>query len=1013
MLISNGCKCSNAKEPFRILETVQPTGVPIIHDLEDQLELDAAVAPIMHDLEDHLELAIGCESHDINDSMTLVQFDIEGSEVGCHLDCLESKENAGSVSELLNLFKAEDFFTKDNDWPPASQDFLINEHNDRTGLKGIIFRAIIDHTRKSGFDRLSDAEMYFHLLSTIIHYNSSRSESINICSMLEHTSLDSDELLKSTKNAFFQSLEKQLIFAMTPILPESVMQGIIQRVLPGVRNDLEVHQMKMPQSPRVTIYKEVRSKYLDGSKSILRNLPMPTPSIKTLFAGTEKETSFAHITANQILNHVLALGYDCYFYRAGFEEDWAAGENGTCSLINDDEYCCEFLKEAHSYVKEMMTNNPSIPKDTRVVTLRVWSDSFEAHNVKGNIQFNSLQVITVKLRGPKDQTLPYALCFKTCNVRKILVLLLEELFELREVTMRYWGKDKRIIPTVALLELVSNDYPERCFNTAISQNGTYTKRFGHSFMYDKVTTPSCAQCQIQRMEILLDESRNASIGPCENCSDWWSNVERGNKYPIPPGGDITKVGMVELSFELITNSLKDLQIWYSENKGQGGASKYAKKYMQVLGLGAGLIDEIMKTMRTGQPVVECDSYPEIFKGFKDLHIELNMFPSMPMHLCFLGVEKSLIDQTKNIILNGKITAQGTFWRKLTQPMRQRQQALNKVSIDWCLPMPFSGEGKNDIGHGNWQSDHCLAFTRISLFQLADLDGDTSGVFYPTQLNRVIASLRRMRVVWFCLVSNMFCDVGFTSTNRVDHLIRMFLSSCKDFSEHSKEAGCSPFYADQSNIFSLLNCPSIIKRYGSLPGIWEGEDEAFVKCVKAEISTMRYRTSHLLSLLVKLLQTKTLNHLNQSNPFDKCKAYGRTNNVRIYARGRNCQDPSMILDQEIFVSGFVDDSDDLFVCFEEISGKGIKLFPVIFHDNIGEWRLNMWYAAAALSPHHISVRDRSELKEICQDYFLMLRHGKESNLWTAVFRSWRVRNDTGMLALPCPQKRILTLEDCLS
>ena len=80
---------------------------------------------------------------------------------------------------------------------------------------------------------------------------------------------------------------------------------------------------------------------------------------------------------------------------------------------------------------------------------------------------------------------------------------------------------------------------------------------------------------------------------------------------------------------------------------------------------------------------------------------------------------------------------------------------------------------------------------------------------------------------------------------------------------------------------------------------------------------------------------------------------------------------MILEQEVFVSGFVDISDDLFVCFEENSGKRIKLFPVIFHDNIGEWHLNMWYAEAVLSPHYISVRDCSELKDTCQDNFLML------------------------------------------
>ncbi len=118
-----------------------------------------------------------------------------------------------------------------------------------------------------------------------------------------------------------------------------------------------------------------------------------------------------------------------------------------------------------------------------------------------------------------------------------------------------------------------------------------------------------------------------------------------------------------------------------------------------------------------------------------------------------------------------------------------------------------------------------------------------------------------QAVWFCLVSNMFCHTGVISGNRVDHLILMFLSCYKDFPEHSKEACCDPFFATQSNIFSLLNCPAIIKKYGSLGGIWEGEDKAFVRCVKLEILTMCYQTSQLPSVLVKLLKTKASNYLN--------------------------------------------------------------------------------------------------------------------------------------------------------
>jgi hypothetical protein len=184
------------------------------------------------------------------------------------------------------------------------------------------------------------------------------------------------------------------------------------------------------------------------------------------------------------------------------------------------------------------------------------------------------------------------------------------------------------------------------------------------------------------MDILFGACYDPAEDPCNNCSDWWVKVERGNKYPIPPGGDITKVGMVELTFELITNSLKDLEVWYKDNIGKStGVSKYTQKYMNVLGISGGIADGLMKSLRNGQPLVDSESYPAIFKSFKNLSIELNMFPSMPMHMCFLGVEKSLLDQTKNILLNGRKPLQAKFWKQLIQPMRARQHVLNAVSID--------------------------------------------------------------------------------------------------------------------------------------------------------------------------------------------------------------------------------------------------------------------------------------------------------------------------------------------
>ncbi len=125
---------------------------------------------------------------------------------------------------------------------------------------------------------------------------------------------------------------------------------------------------------------------------------------------------------------------------------------------------------------------------------------------------------------------------------------------------------------------------------------------------------------------------------------------------------------------------------------------------------------------------------------------------------------------------------------------------------------------------------------------------------------------------------------------------------------------------------------------------------------------------------------------------------------------------MILDKEVFVSGLVDESGDLFICFEETVGKGIKLYPVIFNDNDGKWCLNLWYAKPSLGHNHLFVSDRAKLKDYCRDYFLMLRHNGDSSLWTVICRSWRVRTELGLLGSTDSTKensdyrRVLTIGD---
>ena len=92
----------------------------------------------------------------------------------------------------------------------------------------------------------------------------------------------------------------------------------------------------------------------------------------------------------------------------------------------------------------MMDEELNISKEARVVIVRVWSDGFEAHQIKGQNDINNLQLFTLTLRAHKGRgtgqhTMPFALCFKKSNHHAIFIQLLKEVRELFAVKLRYWG----------------------------------------------------------------------------------------------------------------------------------------------------------------------------------------------------------------------------------------------------------------------------------------------------------------------------------------------------------------------------------------------------------------------------------------------------------------------------------------------------------------------------------------------------------------------------------------------
>ncbi len=102
-----------------------------------------------------------------------------------------------------------------------------------------------------------------------------------------------------------------------------------------------------------------------------------------------------------------------------------------------------------------------------------------------------------------------------------------------------------------------------------------------------------------------------------------------------------------------------------------------------------------------------------------------------------------------------------------------------------------------------------------------------------------------------------------------------------------------------------------------------------------------------------------------------------------------------------------------IYFEESSGKGIKVHSLIFSDEIGSWKFNLWYSETVPQNQHSHVsKVREELLEDCCDFFILLRE-KDTNdnnsMRTMICRSWRARDDIGKLWLLLPHKNVLLMK----
>jgi hypothetical protein len=680
----------------------------------------------------------------------------------------------------------------------------------------------------------------------------------------------------------------------------------------------------------------------------------------------------------------------------------------------------------------------------------------------------TLTVSAPKGKKSRKHTLPFALCFKKENHQDIFIQLLKEVRTLQEVRLRYWGEEKQFIPTIVMTDMVSNDWPERCANSGLSDKGLYHKRWQYYSNFNKEKTPACRTCDLERLQRIIEYDTDTSAenmkksAICDKCLDWWTPGRDGvypddcKTYPIGPGAinlDNPTKGLhsVKLSFPLLQNSIKSLETWYfGSNELKKTKDLISSKYLQMIGFSTKLGEGLIQDFDLGIPALDSDSYPMILKEYENVEINLKQFGTLPMHMMALGVEKSQLKMLP-IIVNRRNKKQNELWHSFTDAMQKSQSLINTLSVDWCLSMSFSGKDKHDLGTANWRSDHYLAFTRLSLFHFGGLED----IEIPDERKQVLQAFKRVHVVWFCLLSCVLTDDpdSKVSPTRIGDLVKLFLSSCNYLWESTRqlpdEEECPqqpakkkrkkqpsppngeqqqpteekkknpvPFFVSKSNYFSLLNIEEMTRYFGDAAGCWEGDSESYIQNIKKHIAVKRNNTHFLTTVLGKLLRDHTFAILNEGNPNNQ-DGYSRLHNFKVYKGDEYSKHPSLILENEDIVVGVIDSSGKMFICVDNGGEGGISLYEVSFDDSCGVERYCLWYSQASLTKQtakNFGCRDL--LLPECADFFLMLRsvivegQGRpgSASLRTVICRSWRVRNRDGELALPKIDKKTMLMND---
>ena len=864
--------------------------------------------------------------------------------------------------------------------------------------------------------------------------------------------INREEFCMSDLERYASEEETIFIFSLTTILNKMThsMQGEMSSVLtPLVRQFCGRRIFEhIPCVP--TTRRDFEKFCLRNRNSVMSSLPSEV---------VHKINRHACIKLNDKINHLMGHGIEIEFYDDGKNQE---GLNG-----------CSAMKKLYKRLKKQQNYTPN----TKIGYILLWSDGFQVHHVR--TKNNNIWILTVTFQAPnnikvsKFHSFILAMGLKDWDHTPVVEAYLEELKSIREGQWRYCGKRKKKIFTMFDLLIYAADHPERCALAFTRDRGNMGVLWKYSLRINSDLFPSCVDCKEKRFYWLKQWYSTHSVPDkyaynCENCQDWEcagvtkpfrSGVLKGYpttkalnspKFPTKRNVPMKYLYPARQSFKYLRKCCK-AAFFNRATKTWSVANLNA--YLQSVGVKDKLIKDIQLM---GDMVIKSNLDPTEFllTSLKlpqvwEQPFPMDAFIDSPMHMLFLGVVKSVLDELKDYALSHHKRA---AFIDCANPLIA---SIRKYQLSFCRLELFGKKDSSTLTPG-WLSDNCVSFARIMpvicgiLLDEVINPKDSRDDLVQQALLKRHEQCKALVVACYVMIAHLM-HARKVPLLVMEHHIKVFLQCCveyedatlswtamknaKDVSEQkttTQSEKCNlveknekenistrktQFWESKSNFVSLLNLPLQIESYGPIRHYWEGDRERDIQLIKPLIKCMRKTDSYFKIKMKDLQLHHTLELLamkrgkqDEADWFITANKVVRGNNVHIY-KSRN-EVESMMKSQKPIVGYRI--GDQVFVAVGSKT-RAVMLEMVFNEESVhSHYCLALYYAPCKISTNISVNTDQLEMITSLKDTCLILPTPRKdrgtNNPVSVICSSWDVRHKDGSFGLPMLPASIFTCRD---